>query len=138
MLLVVNARGMSLSLLPLIQGFLEFQKDSGIAGVILNQISPSSYGVLKEKIEELLPVKVLGYVPKSPELALESRHLGLVMPEEIEGLQEKLEKLAGLLEETLDIDGILECAGKAKSLPVSEEPVRTGFQIGRASCRERV
>lgn len=126
-LLVVNARGMSLSLLPLIQGFLEFQKDSGIAGVILNQISPSSYGVLKEKIEELLPVKALGYVPKSPELALESRHLGLVMPEEIEGLQEKLEKLAGLLEETLDIDGILECAGKAKSLPVSEEPVRTGF-----------
>ena len=62
----------------------------------------------------LFPLKVLGYVPKSPELALESRHLGLVMPEEIEGLQEKLEKLAGLLEETLDIDGILKCAGKAK------------------------
>ncbi|MCI9173897.1 MAG: cobyrinate a,c-diamide synthase [Lachnospiraceae bacterium] len=120
-ILLINARGMSLSILPLIQGFLEFRKDSGITGVILNQISPVSYGSMKEKIEELLPVKVLGYVPKSPELALESRHLGLVMPGEVEGLQEKLQKLAELLEETLDIDGILKCAGEAKPLSVSEK-----------------
>lgn len=120
-ILAVNARGMSLSILPLIQGFLEFRKDSGIAGVILNQISPASYESMKEKIEELLPVKVLGYVPKSPELALESRHLGLVMPGEVEGLQEKLQKLAELLEETLDIDGILKCAGEAKPLSISEK-----------------
>lgn len=123
-ILVVNARGMSLSLLPLIQGFLEFRGDSGIAGVILNQISPSTYGIMKEKIEELLPVKALGYMPKTPELALESRHLGLVMPDEIEGIQEKLQKLAELMEETLDIEGILQCAWKAKLLPISKERSR--------------
>lgn len=119
-ILVVNARGMSLSILPLIQGFMEFREDSRIAGVILNQISPASYGMMKEKIEELLPVKVMGYLPKSPELTLKSRHLGLVTPGEIEDLQDRLQKLAELLEETLDIEGILQCAGKAAPLPVAE------------------
>ncbi|TGY98328.1 cobyrinate a,c-diamide synthase [Petralouisia muris] len=122
-ILVVNARGMSLSLLPLIQGFLEFREDSRIAGVILNQISPASYGVMKEKIEEALPVKALGYVPKAPKLALESRHLGLVTPEEVEDIQDRLQSFAQLLEETLDIEGVLKCARKAAPLPVTEDGI---------------
>ena len=46
-ILVVNARGMSLSVVSLIQGFLGFRPDSKIAGVILNQVSASSYPMLK-------------------------------------------------------------------------------------------
>ena len=62
--------------------------------MILNQISPMMYPRLKQIIEETLPVKVYGYVPVVKDCVLESRHLGLVMPEEIADLHDKLMKLA--------------------------------------------
>jgi len=138
-ILVVNARGMSLSVLPLIQGFLQYKQDSHIAGVILNQVSPMTYGMLKDKIEQELSVKVFGYVPKCPELVIESRHLGLVMPEEVTGLQKKLTELSELLEKTLDIDAILDCARSAEALfwekPESQQNMgqeQTRLRIGIA------
>lgn len=114
--LIVNCRGLSVSLLPLIQGFLEFEKPSHIRGIILNQVSEGMYPDLKRMVEEHFPLKVLGYVPRLPELTLESRHLGLVLPGEIEALQEKLQKLAERLEETLDLDAFLAMAAAAPSL----------------------
>ena len=59
-------------------------------------------------LEEELGVAVLGYVPKVEDCVIESRHLGLVLPDEIPELKDRLHKLAGVLEETLDIDQILE------------------------------
>ncbi len=118
-ILIVNARGASLSLLALIRGFLEFRKDSHIRGVILNQASPMIYGQLKPLIESELGIQVLGYVPKVPELSLESRHLGLKLPEEVEELREKLRKLASILEETLELDAIWKLAKESK--PVRAE-----------------
>lgn len=120
-ILVVNARGMSLSVVPLIRGFLEYQVDSRIAGVILNQISFGVYEKLKIRIEQELSLPVFGYVPKCPELVIESRHLGLVMPGEISDIQDKLQKLAELLEKTLEIDNIIACAQGAPEL-IWEEP----------------
>ena len=111
--LVVNCRGMSLSVLALIQGFVEYRKPGQIRGVILNQLPASLYPDLKARIEEGLPVRVLGYVPKAEDLVLESRHLGLVLPGEIERLREKLQKLAALLEETLDLEGLISMAREA-------------------------
>lgn len=121
--LIVNCRGASLSLLALIKGFLEYRKDSHIRAVILNQISPMIYAQIRPLIEQELGIQVLGYVPKVPELALESRHLGLVLPGEIEALKEKLNRLADILEETLDLDAFLEIAGKSSSLTVGKPSV---------------
>lgn len=121
--LIVNCRGASLSLLALIKGFLEYRKDSHIRAVILNQISPMIYAQIRTLIEQELGIQVLGYVPKVPELALESRHLGLVLPGEIEALKEKLNRLADILEETLDLDAFLEIAGKSSSLTVGKPSV---------------
>lgn len=115
-ILVVNAKGMSLSVVPMIQGFLNYRKDSHIKGVILNQTTKMTYSLLKKQIEQELEIKVLGYVPKCPELTIESRHLGLVTPNEIADLREKIEKLAELLEETLDIEGIFDLANQATNL----------------------
>jgi len=108
--LIVNARGASLSILALIKGFLEFQQDSHISAVILNQISPMIYHQLKPLIEDRFSIKVLGYVPRITDFSLESRHLGLVLPEEVEALKEKLNRLANILEETLDLDLFLDIA----------------------------
>jgi cobyrinic acid a,c-diamide synthase len=113
-ILVINCKGMSLSLIPLIQGFLQYRKDSNIIGVILNQMSKSLYTIMKEQIEKELQIKVFGYMPFVKELVMESRHLGLVMPEELEDFHSKLNKLAGIMEETIALDEILQMAHKTK------------------------
>ena len=142
-ILIVSCRGASLSILAMIKGFLEYRPDSRIKAVILNQISPMIYGQLKPLIEEELGVKVLGYVPKLTDLNLESRHLGLVLPGEIEALKEKLNRLAAVLEETLDLDAFCALAEDTEELsiqvpeiPVVEEPekIRLAVAADDAFC----
>ena len=143
-ILIVNSRGMSVSLAAYVKGFLEYKKDSHIKGVIFNQMSPMLYPRMKKLLEEELGVVVLGYVPKVEDCVIESRHLGLVLPDEIPELKDRLHKLAGVLEETLDIDRILELAGEAPDLldakPESvtdfrlSEPVRIGVAEDEAFC----
>ena len=145
--LIVNCKGMSLSIVPYIKGFMEYKKDSKIKGVILNQMTGMLYPRMKKAIEEELDVKVLGYVPKVTDCLIESRHLGLVMPEEIESFHEKLMKLAGILEETLDLDLLIKLAESAPELSGKEpweedssynfrleEPVRIGISEDEAFC----
>ena len=143
-ILIVNSRGMSVSLAAYVKGFLEYKKDSHIKGVIFNQMSPMLYPRMKKLLEEELGVVVRGYVPKVEDCVIESRHLGLVLPDEIPELKDRLHKLAGVLEETLDIDRILELAGEAPDLldakPESvtdfrlSEPVRIGVAEDEAFC----
>ncbi len=136
--LIVNAKGMSLSAAAFIKGFVEYQEDSQIHGVILNQVSSMMYPRLKQIIEEELSIKVYGYVPVVKDCVLESRHLGLVMPEEIVDLQQKLMELAEILEKSVDIDGLLELAEHAEELPVQESSVayHTGRKIKIALAKD--
>lgn len=149
-ILIVNSRGMSVSLAAYVKGFLEYKRDSHICGVIFNQMSPMLYPRMKKLLEEELSVKVLGYVPKVEDCVIESRHLGLVLPEEIPELKSRLQKLSEVLEKTLDIDGILELAGGAPELAApepemliqkdtafgyrTEEKVRIGVADDEAFC----
>lgn len=117
--LIVNSKGMSVSLAAYIKGFMEYKKDSHIKGVIFNQMSPMLYPRMKKLVEEELGIKVLGYVPKVEDCVIESRHLGLVLPEEIPELKGRLLKLAEILEDSLDVDAILHMA---KEAPAVEYP----------------
>lgn len=125
--LLVNARGASLSAAAVLKGFKEFAPN-GIKGVIFNQMSEKVYSVVAP-IAESMGVRPLGYVPKLNDLVLESRHLGLVLPGEIEELKDKLNRLAAKLEETLDIDGIIELANGAGELEY--DPPAVGRIDGR-------
>ena len=62
-------------------------------------------------------------MPKITELNLESRHLGLVLPDEVKELSEKFDHLAEILEKSLDIDGLIGLAKEAEALECSEEGV---------------
>ena len=140
--LVVGAKGASLSVLATIQGFLDFCPDNQIQGVILNQCTASTYAALAEEIRRRFAGRVcpLGYLPRLPDCTLESRHLGLVTAAEVEDLQEKLRILAVQAEKTLDLDGLLELAKSAPSVnyePVELPrfaPVRVAVAKDRAFC----
>lgn len=96
--LIVNTKGMSLSVAAYIKGFLEYEAHPHIKGVIFNQMSPMLYPRMKKVVEEQLNVRVYGYVPVLKDLTLDSRHLGLVLPEEVEDLEKKFSLLADTLE----------------------------------------
>ena len=113
--LIVDARGQSLSALATLEGFLRFRSDSRVRGVIFNRMSEGVYAALRPEVEKR-GIRPLGYVPRAPELMIESRHLGLVTPGEIQDLEQKLDALAALLEKTVDMDGLLELAAKAPEL----------------------
>ncbi len=141
--LLVNCRGMSVSVVPMIKGFLDYKENSHIRGVILNRISPMLYPRVKAMVEEQLPVKVYGFLPEWKECPLESRHLGLVLPEEIRDLQRQLELLAESMEKSVDIDGLLELGRTAacitaqkdrKTAAVSAEQIRIGVAMDEAFC----
>ena len=120
-ILAVPCKGMALSVVPLILGMLEFRKDSHIRGILLNRISGMLYPRMKKMIEDELAGKgysipVIGYVPEQELFSLESRHLGLVMPEEVEGLRQRLHKAGELLSGTVDFDLLLEIAENAPEM----------------------
>lgn len=123
-ILLVNCRGMSVSLAAQIRGFLDYRPDSRIRGVILNRISPMMYGRMKKLIEQELHIQVYGYVPELDDCLLESRHLGLVMPDEIPALREKIEQLGERLEETLDVDSLI------KDFYIQKKPISSVEQEG--------
>ena len=120
--LLLNCRGASLSVVPMLKGFLEFRPNN-IKGVIFNNMSQRVYEEIAPLAREM-GVEPVGYVPKVSDLVLESRHLGLVLPSEIEELKDKLNRLAEVLEGTLDIDLLMSIAGSAPEMEYSAPEVR--------------
>lgn len=109
-LFAADAKGMGRSILPLLAGFLSYDKSRLIRGVILNRISKGYYEILKPLIEEELGISVLGFFPEKEDLRVESRHLGLVMPGELQGIQRKLQAAAEEFAEHISIEGVLKIA----------------------------
>ena len=143
-LLVADCHGMSQSVIPLIKGFVEYMPDRPVKGVILNRMSQKQYEKLKPVIEEKLPIAVAGYIPVMDCMEFESRHLGLLLPDEVGRLQEKIESLAQVMEQTVNLDLILKLSAEAGKLqyqepeiPVlkgEENPVRIGVAWDEAFC----
>ena len=127
-ILILDGKGASLSLAAMLRGFLQYQKDSHIVGVILNRTSPM-IGARLKSVLEAEGVKYLGCVPVSKEIQFDSRHLGLVMPEEVPQIQKQLDEIADLLEESVDLDGILELARSYA------EKVENNEDAGLAKCQ---
>ena len=116
-ILVIDAHGMGRSILPLIAGFLSYDTIHLIRGIILNRTSGAFFETIRQEIEKSFPVEVLGYFPNQKEILLESRHLGLKRPEEVEKMAELLDKTADMLEKTVDIDRLFAIAEGASELP---------------------
>ncbi len=120
-ILVVNTKGMSNSVIPLVKGFCEYGEQRQIKGIILNNIPPSIAGEISKKILEETGVPVIGTLPVMKDAGLQSRHLGLVLPNEIPDLLETLDKVADELERTLDEEKLIEIADGAGNLNVEDQ-----------------
>lgn len=140
-ILIVDCKGTSVSVVAQIKGFVDYKEESYIKGVILNKISSMLYSEIKHLIENEIGITVLGYVPEIKEFCLESRHLGLVMPQEIDGIKENMNTLADIISQTVDLDGIMKLGETAENIeinsifiPSSTKKIRIGVALDEAFC----
>lgn len=136
-ILIVDAKGASVTLAATIRGIMEYKKDNRIAGVILNRVSPMFYSRIKHVIETECGIPVLGYLPENASFAVPSRHLGLMQPDEMQKQRDWVETVAEAVRKTIDIDGILEIAAQAETLQIqkladSKCKFPSGYRIGVA------
>jgi cobyrinic acid a,c-diamide synthase len=132
--LAVNAAKVTRTLAASVLGCQKLDAGVRIAGVILNRVSGERHErVLRDSIESICGIPVLGVVPRGPEQGpLPGRHLGLVTPEEHPRLSELENKLLNLLEGRLDIDRLLEIArtpGESQ-VPGPKSQVSWGLERG--------
>ena len=118
-ILVVDAKGMGRSVIPLIAGFLAYDTEHLIRGVILNRMSKSYYEIIKPLIEAELQIRVLGYLERQ-QLQIQSRHLGLHLPGEIKEIQRQLEVAAEELQKSVSIETIIQIAASAETIEIEK------------------
>ncbi len=124
-ILVIDARGMTRGIAPLILGHQAFDANVRIAGVILNQLGGSRHEAkLRAVIEHYTDVPVLGAVHHNDQLTIVERHLGLMPSNEASAAQEKINAIANLVTTSVDLDRVIAIAANVSALvaPSSKEP----------------
>jgi len=113
-ILVIDARGMTRGIAPLILGYQAFEPGTNIAGVILNKLGGTRHEAkLRAVIEHYTDVPVLGAVQHHPDLEIVERHLGLVPSNEAADSAAKIERIGNLVAEQVDLERLLEAAATA-------------------------
>ena len=120
-ILVIDARGMTRGIAPLILGYQQFDPDVQIAGVILNQLGGSRHEKkLRAVIEHYTDVPVLGAVHRNHELEIVERHLGLIPSNELDSAKQQISRLGNIASTQIDLDKILTIAQSAPALATNQ------------------
>ncbi len=134
--LVIDARGMTRGIAPLILGYQAFDRNIRIAGVILNQLGgPRHEAKLRAVIQHYTGVPVLGAVQHDERMTIAERHLGLVPSNEAEAARGRIDEIAAHIAAQVDLEQLLAIARQAAPLPGGEPaadaaggaPVRIGI-----------
>jgi cobyrinic acid a,c-diamide synthase len=105
--LVVDARGQSHSIAALLHGFSTFDPAVRISGVILNRVGSHRHEEVLRQACEQAGVPVFGAIPRTDELTVPSRHLGLITAVE-HGAQARaaVEAMTSLVGRHVDLVGL--------------------------------
>lgn len=118
-LLVLDVSGQSQTAAAIAHGFASFDPEVRICGVVLNQVASDRHEAQARAAIEARGITVFGAIRRNPEMALPERHLGLVQAREHAALESFIERLAGIMEASIDLDRVLEGAGAIDAPPGS-------------------
>ena len=122
-LLVLDARGMTRGIAPLILGYQAFDRNIRIGGVILNRVGGSRHEAkLRAVIEHYTDVPVLGAVAEDPRLAVLERHLGLMPCAEVGDAHARVQDIGNVIAAQVDLARVLALGATADALHVSAAP----------------
>lgn len=123
--LVLDARGMTRGIAPLILGYQAFDRSIRIAGVILNQLGGARHeSKLRAVIEHYTDVPVLGAIAHDPRLAVVERHLGLMPNHELDDAAQRVRAMGELIAQQVDLSRVLQIAQSATPLAPTPIPQR--------------
>ena len=108
--LVLDVSRQAQSAAAVVRGFASHDPAVRIAGVILNRIASERHSTMIASAIAKLGIAVFGAVPRSAELALPERHLGLVQAGEHADLATLIARLGAMAERHLDLDAIMQSA----------------------------
>ncbi len=112
--LVIDAQGITRGVAPLVRGYLDFDRDVNICGVILNKVGGARHEEkLRAALEKYTDLPVLGAIGRDAGLEIPERHLGLLPANEAPGAEAMIGRLADAVEENVDLDQLIDIAGKA-------------------------
>jgi len=110
--LVIDTAGMTRGIAPLIRGYLDFDPDVDIAGVILNKVGGARHeDKLRAALERYTDAEVLGAMGRDAALEIPERHLGLIPANEVGAADAMIARLADAVSASVDLDRIIGVAG---------------------------
>lgn len=142
-LLVIDARGMTRGIAPLLLGYQAFDRDVRIGGVLLNRVGGSRHeSKLRAVIEHYTDLPVLGAVAEQAALTMPERHLGLMPCAEVDDAAAWVRQVGRCIAQHVDLDRVQALAASAGNLPAglpawlpAAQPPVTGLRIGIARDR---
>lgn len=118
-ILVVDSRGMTRGIAPLLLGYQAFDREVNIAGIIFNRVGGARHATkLRESVEHYTDIKVLGAVQNNPEMEIEERHLGLMPSNESGEAEQQIGRIRDLVAEQVDLATLLGIAERGVGLGV--------------------
>lgn len=121
--LVVDTRGVTRGIAPLLLGYQQFTPRVNIAGVILNRVGAIRHETkLRQAVEHYTDIPVLGAVRDSKSLQIVERHLGLMPSNEHEEAAAIIRRIADAVAEQVDLDAVIEVAQHAPAVLPAEAP----------------
>ncbi|MBN13768.1 MAG: cobyrinic acid a,c-diamide synthase [Pelagibacterium sp.] len=96
-ILVVDCDRQAQSVAALVHGFASWRNDVTIAGIILNKVASDRHETMLRDALAKTAIPCLGAIPRRADLALPERHLGLVLPGDIEGIEDHLARAGSIM-----------------------------------------
>jgi cobyrinic acid a,c-diamide synthase len=140
-LLVIDARGMTRGVAPLVLGFQAFDREVRIAGVVLNRVGGSRHeSKLRAAIEHYTDLPVVGAVAEDERLAVMERHLGLMPCAELDDAEARVQAIGRIVGAQVDLVRVRSIAASAPAwtAPMPQRAPRTretNLRIGIARDR---
>ena len=142
-ILIIDTRGMTRGIAPLLLGQENFDQDVNIIGVVLNHVSGSRHDEkLQAAINTYTNIPVLGSIPQSQDLQILERHLGLVPANEHTRTSETISAIENLITKNVNIQKIekltkLEPFKKLNKRQLPTKPINNGSKVTIAIARDR-
>ena len=134
--LVLDATKMTRTAAALVLGCQKLAPHASIQGVVLNQVNGQRHEqVLREAIESVCSIPVIGSLPRLQQNPLPERHLGLTPPDEHQTMDSVERGLLEWMENRVDLDALLTIARSATGLATHADerpalPDAHGLRIG--------
>jgi cobyrinic acid a,c-diamide synthase len=115
--LVLDVAGQTETAAAVALGCAKYRNDVNIAGVILNCVASERHFALIAPAFDRIKIPIFGAIQRQGGIILPERHLGLVQAKEVPKIDERLDRLADIVDAAVNVDAIRQSAKLAKAPP---------------------